>query len=72
MRDTTFRSAADRIAFSEAVDFIEQGRTHLIAMHFVEEYLRKGLLTRDGDRLELTESGRKQHELAQRERFSDG
>jgi len=72
MRDTTFHSAAERITFSEAADFIEQGRLQLIAPHFIEEYLRKGLLTRDGDRLQLTEAGRKQHELAQRERFSDG
>ncbi len=34
MRDTTFHSAAERIAFSEAVDFIEQGRVQLVAPHF--------------------------------------
>jgi hypothetical protein len=72
MRDNIFDSAAERIAFSEAVDFIQQGRAHLVAAHFIDEYVGKGLLTREGDRLVLTELGRKQHELAQRERFSDG
>jgi hypothetical protein len=72
MHDSVFKSAADRIAFSEAVDFIQQGRTHLVAARFVDNYVAKGLLAREGDGLVLTELGRKQHELAQRERFSDG
>jgi len=72
MRDNVFESAADRIAYSEAVDFLEQGRAHLVPSDRVEEYVRKGLWVRQGDRLELTEEGRRQHQLALRERFTDG
>ena len=72
MADPMFDSAADRISFSEAVDFIEQGRAQLIADHIVQRYLDRDLLRRQGDRLEVTERGREQHRIAQRERFSDG
>ena len=72
MADAIFESAAERIAFSEAVDFIDQGRAQLIADHLVQRYLERDLLRRQGDRLEVTERGREQHRIAQRERFSDG
>ena len=72
MADEIFDSAADRIAFSEAVDFIEQGRAHLIPPQLAEQYVRKGLQSRDGDHYTVTEEGRQQHQIAQRERFSDG
>ena len=67
-----FDSAADRIAFSEAVDFIEQGRAQLVPAHLVDAYVNKGLLARADGTLRLTEEGQRQHKLAQRERFSDG
>ena len=72
MRDVIFESAADRIAYSEAVDFLQQGRRELIARALIERYVQMGLWKRTGDRLDLTEEGLRQHELAVRERFSDG
>lgn len=72
MSDSVFHSAADRIAYSEAVDFLEQGRLQLVPQDMVERYLAKGLWVREGDALQLTEEGLRQHELAVRERFSDG
>jgi hypothetical protein len=72
MSNAAFKSAADRIAYSEAVDFVEQGRIHLIAPELITLYIDKGLWTRDGDRLRLTDEGLRQHEIAVRERFSDG
>jgi hypothetical protein len=70
--EKVFDSAADRIAYSEAVDFLEQGRLQLVPQHLVDLYLKKGLWSRDGDRIVLTDEGRRQHEIAVRERFSDG
>lgn len=70
--DDVFDSAADRIAYSEAVDFLEQGRLQLVPAHLVELYLNKGLWTREGERITLTAEGLRQHELAVSERFSDG
>jgi hypothetical protein len=70
--DKVFDSAADRIAYSEAVDFLEQGRLPLVPQHLVDLYLQKALWARDGDGLTLTAEGLRQHELAVRERFSDG
>jgi hypothetical protein len=70
--DKVFDSAADRIAYSEAVDFLEQGRLPLVPQHLVDLYLQKALWARDGDGFTLTAEGLRQHELAVRERFSDG
>jgi hypothetical protein len=67
-----FESAADRIVFSEAVDFIEQGRAQLIPAHLADAYVGKGLLVKSDGTLRVTEEGQRQHKLAQRERFSDG
>jgi hypothetical protein len=73
MEKKVFDSAADRIAYSEAVDFLEQGRLQLVPHHLVELYVNKGLWSRDGgDRIVLTDEGRRQHDIAVRERFSDG
>ncbi len=72
MPDSIFESAAERIAFSEVVDFLEQGRTELIPKDVIDRYLRKGLWACDGDRLRLTEEGERQHKIALRERFTDG
>lgn len=72
MADDVFDSASERIAYSEAVDFVQQGRAHLIPAEMVELYVRKGLWVRHGNGLDLTEEGRRQHEQAVRERFSDG
>lgn len=68
----TFESAADRIAFSEAVDFIEQGRAHLLQPALAETYVRMGLLTKEDGSLRVTDEGWRQHKIAVRERFSDG
>ena len=70
--DKVFDSASDRIAYSEAVDFLEQGRLQLVPQRLVDDYVRKGLWSRDGDGFTLTEEGRRQHAIAVRERFSDG
>jgi hypothetical protein len=67
-----FDSAADRIAFSEAVDFIDQGRARLVPPAIVEACIRRGLLVREDGELRVTDEGRRQHKLAMRERFSDG
>lgn len=72
MGQTIFHSASERIAFSEAVDFIEQGRVELVPNDRIQQYVDKGLLARDGDELTLTEEGRRQHDIALRERFTDG
>ncbi|HJV61911.1 MAG TPA: hypothetical protein VJ743_13260 [Albitalea sp.] len=72
MSDQVFESATDRIHYSEAVDYLQQGRAHLVRSDLVELYLRKGLWTRSADGLHLTDEGRRQHEQAVRERFSDG
>ena len=72
MTDRVFDSAADRIAYSEAVDFLEQGRIQLVPAGLVERYLQMGLWVREGERIALTEEGRHQHSIAVRERFSDG
>jgi len=67
-----FESAVDRIAFSEAVDFIDQGRAQLVPPKLVDDNVRRGLLAREGNTLTVTEKGREQHKIALRERFSDG
>lgn len=72
MSDDVFDSAAERIAFSEAVDFIEQGRAGLIPPERVSDYVGLGLLERRGDALHVTEAGLQQHKIAVRERFPDG
>ncbi len=72
MQDNIFTSAAERIAFSEAVDFLEQGRTQLIPSDMVERYVEKGLMARKGEGIQLTDEGLRQHEIALRERFTDG
>ena len=72
MSSPVFDSAADRIAFSEAVDFLEQGRVQLVPQHLVDLYVQKGLWVREGNTMRLTDEGRRQHEIALRERFTDG
>jgi hypothetical protein len=72
MADSVFESASDRIAFSEAVDYVEQGRAQLIQPHLVELYERKGLWVRRDGQLELTPEGEREHRIARRERFTDG
>jgi hypothetical protein len=72
MADSPFESASERIAFSEAVDYIEQGRMQLIPPHLVELYERKGLWVRREGAIELTPQGEREHQIARRERFTDG
>ena len=72
MTDHVFDSAAERIAFSEAVDFIEQDRESLIPPDRVSDYVKRGLIERRGEKLHVTEAGLQQHSIAVRERFSDG
>jgi hypothetical protein len=70
--DKVFDSAADRIAYSEAVDFLEQGRLQLVPAHLADQYVQKGLWVRDRNGFVLSAEGLRQHEIAVRERFSDG
>jgi len=72
MTDPVFDSAAERIHYSEAVDLLEQGQVDLVRQDLVDLYVRKGLWMRAGDALRLTDEGRRQHEIARRERSTDG
>jgi coproporphyrinogen III oxidase-like Fe-S oxidoreductase len=72
MSNEVFESAAQRISFSEAADFIEQDRCELIPAETLEDYESRGLLAREGQGWRLTETGVREHELAMRERFNDG
>lgn len=72
MSDATFHTAAERIAFSEAVDYLHQGRAELVGAERWESYVRQGLLQREGDRFVLTPEGERQWRIARNERFSDG
>jgi hypothetical protein len=73
MPDQVFESAADRIAFSEAVDYLEQDRLTLVPQHLIDLYLRKGLwVEQQGGTFVLSEEGRRQHQIALRERYTDG
>jgi hypothetical protein len=65
-----FDSASDRIAFSEAVDFIEQGSPELIPQDLAEAYVRHGLLVREGGSLRLTEEGKRQRDIGSADRSS--
>lgn len=71
MKDV-FENAAERITFSEAVDFIDQGRVNLIPQHLMDVYIRKGLIVDEAGSVRVTEVGLREHEVALRERFSDG
>ena len=72
MAEPVFSSAAERIQYSEAVDFLEQGRVQLVPQHLVDQYVQKGLWIRDGAALRLSDEGQRQHQIAMRERFTDG
>lgn len=67
-----FDSAQDRILYSQAVDYIEQGRSELVPRESLDDYLGRGLLQRNGAKLELTETGRREYMVAQNERSTDG
>jgi hypothetical protein len=72
MSDRLFASDADRIAYSQAVDFLEQGHIELVPPDAVDRYIGQGLWMHDGAQVVLTEEGRRQHRIASGERFSDG
>lgn len=67
-----FDTAQDRIHYSQAIDFIEQGRGDLVPRESLESYVRRGLLRSVGGKLELTEEGRRQYMAAKNERSTDG
>ncbi|MCM5680896.1 hypothetical protein M8A51_15325 [Schlegelella sp. S2-27] len=67
-----FDSAQDRILYSQAVDYIEQGRSELVPRESLDAYLQCGLLQRSGTKLELTETGRREYMVAKNERSTDG
>ncbi|AKJ28863.1 hypothetical protein [Caldimonas brevitalea] len=67
-----FDSAADRIAYSQAVDYLDQGRADLIPPETVEDYVKRGLLERHGGGLRLTPEGEREFQSAKTERSTDG
>lgn len=67
-----FDSAADRIEYSQAVDYLDQGRADLVPAQKLEDYVARGLLQREGSQLVLTEAGRREFETAKNERSSEG
>ncbi|HWP20154.1 MAG TPA: hypothetical protein VNO84_13560 [Burkholderiaceae bacterium] len=67
-----FKSASERIAFSEAVDFLQQGRLELVGRERIDDYVHRGLLRREGEQLVLTPDGEREYRIARNERFNDG
>ncbi|MCW7540736.1 hypothetical protein OOT46_23230 [Aquabacterium sp. A7-Y] len=67
-----FNSAADRIEYSQAVDYLDQGRADLIPADKLERYLSVGLLQREGAQLRLTEVGKREYQTARNERTAEG
>ncbi|WP_395142218.1 hypothetical protein [Schlegelella aquatica] len=67
-----WKTAAERIAFSEAVDFLLQGQGELVGPERIDDYVRQGLLRREGDQVVLTPDGEREYRTARNERFSDG
>ncbi|PPE70795.1 hypothetical protein IS481_07685 [Caldimonas thermodepolymerans] len=67
-----FKTAQDRILYSQAVEYIEQGRSDLVPPQALDDYLRQGLLTRDGGALALSEAGRREYRVARDERTAEG
>jgi hypothetical protein len=67
-----FESAHDRIVYSQAVDYIEQGRKDLVPGDTLDDYVRRGLLVRNGAAIELTETGRREYMTAKNERSAEG
>ena len=72
MNDSPFSNAAERIQFSQAVTYLENGSPQMIPADRVDAYVGMGLLRRDGDRLQLTDAGQREHDIAKGERFTDG
>ena len=67
-----FDSARDRILYSQAVDYIEQGRQDLVPGTTLDDYVRRGLLIRSGEQIDLTEAGRREYMTAKNERSAEG
>ena len=61
-------SAEDRIRFQQIVDAIEQGSGDLLPVDAVDEFVRQGLLSRQAERIDLTEEGRRLYDSSRRER----
>jgi len=73
MDSSPLANDADRIAFSEAADALEQGQAPTIPEPLLQRYLDLGLMARDVQGvLRLTHEGRRQHHIAKGERFTDG
>ncbi len=68
-----FADAAERIRFSQAVDYLEQGSPQLVDAKLVDDYVARGLLRREADgRVVTTALGEAQHRIARGERSSEG
>lgn len=72
MDDSPFASAADRLEFSQAASYLENGTPELIPPQRVDTYVAMGLMRREAAALRLTDAGQRQHDIAKGERFSDG
>jgi len=67
-----FHTAQDRILYSQAIDYIEQGRRDLVPKESLDDYERRGLLRHSSDGVELTEEGRREYMAAKNERSAEG
>ena len=67
-----FHTAQDRILYSQAIDYIEQGRRDLVPKESLDDYERCGLLRRLDGEIELTEDGRREYMAAKNERSAEG
>ena len=65
-------SSDDRIRFSQAVDYLDQGRADLVGEDRLQHYIDAGLLTREDGAIKLTPQGLREHEQAKQERSTDG
>ena len=67
-----FHTAQDRILYSQAVDYIEQGHSELVPRESLDDYVRRGLLQRQDGKFQLTEVGRSEYMIAKNERTAEG
>lgn len=67
-----FETAQDRILYSQAVDYIEQGRCDLVPRESLDDYVRRGLLEQRDGTFDLTEIGRSEYMTAKNERSAEG
>ena len=68
--DTPFASSEERIEFSQAADYLDNGTPELIPEDRVRRYESLGVMCREPGGLALTPIGRRECEAARHERFS--